>query len=131
MSEAKPWPLASALSITTGVLLREPFSDVHELAEFLAGFPIWTHQFARKDLWDSLTDAISQQHPNLPTEIDADMRDRWADWLVEQERVFGRTILLKPMPGSAEQRDPIEEAVEMVGADRVTVIAAGQTEDRT
>lgn len=35
---------AAVVGLYTGIVCG-PFSDIHELAERLAGHPIWTHQF--------------------------------------------------------------------------------------
>jgi hypothetical protein len=63
-TEYKSFPIAAILSLTTGKLLCQ-FSDMHELAEWIAGHPIWTHEFADKLRWNSLKDAVLSQHPDL------------------------------------------------------------------
>lgn len=65
----KTFPIEVVLSLTTGVLLvgkeRGGFGAVHEIAEHVAGHPIWTHEFAERSLWHRLTDAVFAQHPAM------------------------------------------------------------------
>lgn len=44
---------AAIIGLYTGICCG-PFSDVQELAEKLAKRSIWTHEFAKKELWDEL-----------------------------------------------------------------------------
>jgi hypothetical protein len=44
---------AAIVGLFTGTLAG-PFSDVHKLAEDLAGHPIWTHEFVSRELMDDL-----------------------------------------------------------------------------
>lgn len=45
---------AVLLSAYTGFLLTKEFSSVHEFCEDLLGRPIWTHEFASKQVWDEI-----------------------------------------------------------------------------
>ncbi len=54
------WPLRQAaliIGVYTGIVCG-PFGDVHELAEKLTGGPIWTHQFASKELAERLKELV-------------------------------------------------------------------------
>jgi hypothetical protein len=44
---------AAIVTIYTGISIGE-FSDAHEYAEEIMGYPIWTHEFASKSLWEKL-----------------------------------------------------------------------------
>lgn len=44
---------AAVISMFTGIMIGK-FSDMHEYAEKIYGGPIWTHQFADKDLVNRL-----------------------------------------------------------------------------
>lgn len=68
--ENKKFPLSSVLSITTNKLLTT-FSKMHELAEYITGHPIWTHEFADKELNQSLKQKVLEQYPTL-REVDAE-----------------------------------------------------------
>ena len=45
---------AVLISAYTGFLLTKNFSDVHKFCEDLLGRPIWTHEFARKEVQDAI-----------------------------------------------------------------------------
>ena len=46
---------AAIMSAFTGILCG-PFEDMHGLAEELLGRPVWTHEFASKELAEQLKD---------------------------------------------------------------------------
>jgi len=65
-AEQRCFPIEAVLGLTTGVLLkRNGFSELHELAEFIAGHSIWTHEFADKTTVAELREAAFRQHPSL------------------------------------------------------------------
>ena len=43
----KDFPTAVAMSVITGVLVHERFSEVHECMTYMAGEAVWTHQLPR------------------------------------------------------------------------------------
>ena len=55
---------AAILSLYTGFLCG-PFSDMHELAEKVMGRPIWTHQFADRELVDKMKQAVKPKFLEL------------------------------------------------------------------
>lgn len=124
MSEAKDFTIGAAASITTGILLCDNFGEVHELMEWLAGFPIWTHQIPR--LSNELRALALVQHPGLPTketigEVNRD--NNWPTILADIERRLGPKLAFKKGDGNlAERRNPIEEAVELMGKGRVIAV---------
>lgn len=52
------------VSAYTGILMCD-FSDVHEYIEDKLGRPIWTHDFAREDLWDEIKEATKEDFLSL------------------------------------------------------------------
>lgn len=90
------------LSITTGRLLCE-FSDMHQCAEYLAGEPVWTHQFAYKAFNDELAKAVLSQHPDL-ADVDPETitTENWEARRAEFIRRFGPTRKLTPIRGGAK-----------------------------
>ena len=58
---------AAILSLYTGFLCG-PFSDMHELAEKVMGGPIFTHQFADKELVDKMKQAVKPMFLELVPE---------------------------------------------------------------
>ena len=67
-------PICAILSIITGRLIPPPegsaFDALHKLAEFLAGRPVWTHEFASKELADWLA---AQCRMSLPNDLAAEL----------------------------------------------------------
>ena len=51
---------AAIIGLFTGVSCG-PFADVQQLAEELTGRPIFTHEFARKETWDEVKNAVRPQ----------------------------------------------------------------------
>lgn len=116
------FPLADALSITTGKLLSRSHMDgIYEILGYMTGQSLFTHQLG--DAADKAKPAILAQHPHLadvqpPEGIDtADLMS----WLVEAERVHGETVEVAPL-SDWEHRDPIEDLCDKVGADKVFVV---------
>lgn len=52
---------AILLSAYTGFLLVQDFSDVHKFCEDTLGRPIWTHEFADKDVQKEIQDKLRPQ----------------------------------------------------------------------
>ena len=66
MTENKrSFPIEVLVSLTTGKMLCEKFSDIHGAADFISGCTLFTHHFAIKELWHSLRDQIFEHHPDL------------------------------------------------------------------
>lgn len=68
----KTLPITSLVSLTTRHACGS-FDEMHEAAEHVMGHPIWTHEFADPDLWDTMSTKVLEQFPDLPT------RDNWDD----------------------------------------------------
>lgn len=51
---------AAIIGCFTGVACG-PFSDIHEKAESLLGHPVWTHEFANKELMAALREAARDE----------------------------------------------------------------------
>lgn len=65
----RAFPLGTILTLTTERMLASSFSEVHELAEWVLGHPVWTHEFGDSALWGKMRGAILAQHPAL-AEVD-------------------------------------------------------------
>jgi hypothetical protein len=95
--ETLSYPTAVVLSLSSGRMLCA-FSEMHACAEFLAGTPILTHQFAHRPFIQELREAIFRQHPAL-REFDADAVTR-DTWMVIRDAAvtrFGAELPLQPM----------------------------------
>lgn len=95
MMETREFSTPALASLTGHKLMSESFSEVHEAAEFVAGHPIWTHEFADKSNVENLRKIVLEQHPDLADFDDSDVTPenvvaRRAD-LIEQ---FGATRIL-------------------------------------
>lgn len=123
MIEADTLELAS---ITTGVLMVEPFSRVTELVQRITGFPVWTHQLPR--VCEEIGEHIGLSIPGFPLQ-DAE-EDICADWRGYADRLVKRfgTKVSFPRPVT-EPVDPVREATDRFGADRVIVIDGGQGDE--
>jgi hypothetical protein len=115
--ESKQFSIASIVSLTSGMLLCD-FGDMHHLAEYVMGHPIWTHEFASKPMWDVMKSKLLEQHPTLPAAVPEGTGEsnwqRWRDSLVAQ---FGATL---PIAKGEEERpaDPMTTARAMLGPDK-------------
>ena len=113
-TESKRFSTPILASITTGVLLEEPFSKMHEAAEFLMGHSIWTHEFASKDLCKQMRDKLIEQHPDLDVNADDVNADNFEAFAEKLKTDLGDTL---EIIGGKEKRqaDPITTAREMLG----------------
>lgn len=111
--------LAAILSATTGVLLCG-FGELQALFDHMTQDSIFTHQLLR--LAEPVKIELLKQHPQL-AEIDASHvdKDNWPFFLGEQVIAFGFNLWVDPL-GTYEHKDPIEEAVEIWGEDKVLVM---------
>lgn len=121
--ETKKFSVAAAFSITTGKLLCD-FGDMHELAEWIAGHPIWTHEFASKELSTKLSDAILEQHPELDdcypaTNVNG---DNYLDWLSVEVARLGTTQLEFTKGDSERTEGPVESMQRMYPGKKVIVV---------
>lgn len=128
----KEYPTAAVLSLTTGVLLCE-FSAMHELAEYLTGGPVWTHQFAHAPFNDEMREAIFAQHPGLS---DVDASDvggaNWKSFVERCEEYFGSTLLIRPMEAEPHTRgESFTEPLTLLGSGRRDNKPAGQPRRQT
>jgi hypothetical protein len=118
-TQARAFPLGDILSVTTGRLLsRDGIDGVYQILNYLTGAPVFTHQIPRAV--DHCQLPLLRQHPELldvVPQTNAEIEQIEA-WLTEQEQRFGETLEVSPIDGWVH-RDPIAEAVEMFGADRV------------
>lgn len=107
------FPIEDILSLTTGRVLSS-FSSMHECAEFVAGHPIWTHEFASGALWLTLREAVFAQHPQLQAaSVDGITRDNWQAYVARFREEYGPTLSIKR--GTAERAaGPAETLVQVM-----------------
>lgn len=110
-SETREFPTAVLLSLVTGKLLCD-FGYMHEAAEFVVGHPVWTHEFADRNLCDHIRDTITEQHPDLAVDASPVTKDNYKEWLAGQIERLGAT---RTMCIGSEVRhiDPVETLLEL------------------
>lgn len=59
---------AIVVSAYTGFLMCN-FSDVHEYVEKKLGRPVWTHEFADKNIWDEIREKIRPDFVKICAEV--------------------------------------------------------------
>ena len=119
MTEPRMIPLADILSVTTDKLLsRRHIDGIYDLLRHMTGQDVYTHQLPK--VADAVAPNLVEQHPflaDLKPPAGLDVPDLMA-WLVEAERVHGEELLVTPL-AEWTYRDPIEDAADVVGADKV------------
>lgn len=90
MTETKHFDPLAVASLSTGWLLtKQGFSAVHEVAEWVYGAPILTHQFPA--LFPKLRDLVLAQYPDMPVEVRGD----WEPFAVAVADKYPVTIPIK------------------------------------
>lgn len=98
MAERLTREQAAIIGAFTGYAVG-PFSDIHGYAEKVLGRPIWTHQFAEKEVMAELREAARADFVALAYEPDAPSTERdreAAAWLLS---VMDQTPLVQDRPG--------------------------------
>ena len=119
----REFPLDEVLTVSTGALLARRHMDaVYDVLNFLTGDNLFTHQLPRALI--SCQPAVLAQHPDLAEivvpEWGEDVHAEIMAWLAELETKYGTTRVLVPI-AEWEHRDPVEEACDLIGADKVYV----------
>lgn len=118
----REFPLGVVLSVTHSKLLCN-IGEVYDILNFLTGDSLMTHQLPR--VCRECTPYILACYPELATiNQDGVTPETWREWLAATVEAYGPTRSLEPMAdGVHEYRNPIAEAIEMVGEDRVITIS--------
>ena len=135
----KEFPFADVLDI---VIDRVISNGISKVLEFMTGDKLLSSQFP--GVAEKCRPYLIKQHPLFDSkemrEAVADFDERFKgigvkdkdiekrhqivqDWLAVQIEKYGKTIKIKPIPpGAYKSKDPIEEAVEMMGgSEKVSV----------
>jgi hypothetical protein len=120
--------LGDILSITTDVLVSPRHIDgVYDILGYMTGDTLWTHQLPRAS--KECAPWLLRQHPQL-MDISSDGigPDNWREWLDGLVATYGEELNVEPIPKDDHvHKHPAEEAVEMMGKDRVIVIGEDGT----
>lgn len=89
------------------------------LASILTGAEdLFTHQLPRA--FESCCPELLKQHPQLAG-IENDLtKDNWQEWIAEKLKTLPSTLEVEPLK-EFQHKDPLTEAVEIFGKDRVIV----------
>lgn len=142
-TEEREWPLGVVLTLTTGMMLCDSFGQMHELAEWLVQHPIWTHEFADRELSAQLREAVLQQCPPLREVKDYTLRSALEtcpdatresreqlcrDWLAEWERRLEcTTVRLHPVP--RERTEGPIESLQRLAPGKPVLLMGGPAEE--
>ena len=116
MAETREFPTAVIASISSGIMLCESFSAIHEAAEYLMGHPIWTHHFADKQLTADMRAMVAEQCPGMPVRDGQITPENWRERLAELLAKFGPTQTIRKGSGLTAMlpTDGIPDHVETV-----------------
>jgi len=127
----KSFPLDEVLSVSTGCLVAERHMDaIYDLCNHLSGESLFTHQLVRgfkvgspwliecfPDL-QRASDCVHQIEERIAAGGDA--KDVCREWVNEQRSYLPETFDIEPLPpGRWNSIDPITEAIDMMGPDKV------------
>lgn len=121
MADSRTFPLADVLSVTTEKLLsRRHMDGIYDILSYMTGQSLFTHQLP--DACVKAKPALLAQHPQLANVCPPDGLDQpdLLAWLTDAEREYGEALEVRPLT-DWEHRDPIEDACDKVGADKVWV----------
>ncbi|QXE36196.1 hypothetical protein KQY30_20065 [Streptomyces sp. GMY02] len=119
------FPLADVLSVTTRwTLTTNPSIAMEAVCAVLGhmtGQSVYLHQ--APDIADACVPELIEQHPFLADLVLPDDRSDAVvmAWLAKAERVHGTEIEVTPI-NDWRYRDPIEDAADMAGVERVWVV---------
>ena len=106
------------LSVTVGNMMVKDIREMYKFYEWYSGAPVWTHQLPR--LYDQTHEAIKAQHP-FTKGIDSSSinHDNWEAVLADLIAKHGDEFdISRPLLDKHLHRDPIGEAVEIVGEEK-------------
>ncbi len=98
-TETRDFPTAVIATLSSGILLCEKFSAVHEAAQFLMGHLIWTHHFANRAFQREMQQTILEQCPGMPTELPDVTPTNYKAKVAELEAAIGKTVRIRKGSG--------------------------------
>lgn len=123
----KTFDVPTLASITTGVLLVQPFSKVHEACEWLLGHPVWTHELGNRATVDRIKATLLKQFPELDVDATNVGKDNWAPFAYELIQKFGPSREVEQGTDEREA-DPLTTLKQMIPGASVVVVGTGNTD---
>lgn len=116
--KTREFHLGDILSITTERLVSPRHMDgVRDILDFMTGANLFTHQLSRA--CGEMKPRLLSQHPQLAT-VDASVVSK--AWLAEQCARYGETLMVQAEHQFHQVKDPIAEAEELVGPERILLV---------
>lgn len=123
MTKTRSFHIGDVLSITTGFLVSpRRMEGVYDILNFLTADDLFTHQLPRAA--KECRPSILEQFPQLRG-VDASGLNVQSvpAFLKRQVSLFGEYLMVRRMSSDRHQRiDPIQEAEQLIGKDRVIVV---------
>lgn len=110
------FPLADALTITTGKLLsRRHMDGVYKILNFMTQDSLFTHQLPRA--CEAMQPVLLDQHPWLAELNPPDGIDKAAllAWLTDVESRYPGSVVVTAAPERWQRRDPLAELDQLAG----------------
>lgn len=117
--ETKQFDLAHVVTAATGIMLTPDVGGMYRILGWMTGEDLMTHQIPRA--FGPCQEALLRAFPQL-AEIDRNSigPHNWAQRLAELKEQYGDSFDVPKLgPQDYRAMDPMHEAVEMFGADRV------------
>lgn len=139
-TQTRRFHLSDILSITHDRLVSTRHMEgVYDISNFLTQDKLFTHQLTRVHAeCKAHLFALHPQLNQLPLVTDEEIlamklvngkpAEWWNRWLDVQIARFGEFLEVTPIPkGIHEYKDPIEEAIEMVGPEKLIAVRASES----
>lgn len=110
-TEAREFPLASILTVTTGRFLCPDVGDLYEILDYLTSTKLLTHQLPAAA--EAVRSGVIEQHPQLAdVAVPPEVADQaWvAPWLAGQRERYGQSLPLRSVP-AVRLPDPIADLI--------------------
>lgn len=118
------------ISAYTGIMLTDDIGEIYEILNYLLDDNLFTHQLPRAGRF--VKPFILKQHSQLEEWERYDEHintENWEEYVEKANKMFGETLELEPVPkGVWGYKDPIQEAEEMMGKDKVITVVADKQE---
>lgn len=129
---SKKFHLGDLLSVSTDILLSPTKMDgVYDILNYMTSDDLFTHQLPRASR--ECRPVLLEQHPWL-ADVDASQvnTENWQEFLAEMVAKYGEWHEVIPMPpDDHEVKDPIQEAIDLMGEDRVIVVRPPEEDEES